>query len=201
MQSHIIKLSTSTKVLYSLFNFFAPIASVVAFIYASKASGTASTLALMSSIVVGTVCLLWKWEKYKQFLLIKDNTLFVCRGEVTAPKILERIQVEGNDVAWSGTLSLDYNGKRIKLLDAYASWIGILCVIGKFVWIPMLLGYMMQLYFVSELYKTFPQLFSRAPKNVTRNTVIAFSVLMWLFTIYVGFVGIVGLLLRFAGRL
>lgn len=181
----IIKLSTGTKVLYCLFNFFAPIASAGALIYKGNVSETTAVLAFVVGFVAGTFCLLWKWAAYSRFLRVEGKELFVCRGEIASPEILACIQVENNDVSWSGALALNYNGKKVKLLDAYPAWIAILCVLGWLVWIPIVMENFMQHYLVRELYKGFPQLFSRAPKNVSKGAVTASTVLMWVFTGYI----------------
>ena len=190
---HIIKLSTSTKVLYSLFNFFAPVAVVALFVWNLQAFSLTSSLVAFLSIGVGLFCLLYNLRRYNRFLWINGKTLQVCRGKQNEPEVLETISVEdGITYKLGRNFKLKYNDKSIQLLDTYVSTIGIICVIGKFVWVPFLQGLYLQKYFLYELYQALPQLFKEEPKKVTSGTVKVWAFMMWLFTIVISMVGLWG---------
>ena len=84
----IIRLNTSTKVLYSLFNLFAPISFVCVFAIYLEAYDIMTTLVSLLSLVIGLFCLISNLIKYNRFLCVNDKTITICKGNINSPKVV-----------------------------------------------------------------------------------------------------------------
>lgn len=90
----IIRLNTSTKILYSLFNFFAPISFITIGANTLNAYNIIGTLFSLLSIAIGLFCFISNLIKYNRFLYINDKTITICKGKINNPKVIQIIKTE-----------------------------------------------------------------------------------------------------------
>lgn len=192
----IIRLNKSTKILYSLFNFFAPISFIFIGICVLDAYNIVATLFSLLSIVVGLFCLISNLIKYNRFLCINDKTITICKGKINNPKVVQIIKTE-NIVPeeLNNSLTIKYENKKVKLLHTSFSILGIICYIGPLVFIPILKNTNTALHSMVELYGVFPELFKFAPKNPSKTDDVTINFLTWCFVLFISALGCLGILL------
>lgn len=192
----IIRLSTSTKVLYSLFNFFAPISFIFIGACALDAYNIMATLFSLMSIVIGLFCLISNLIKYNRFLCINDKIITICKGNINNPKVVQIIKAENiASEELNKDLTIKYENKKIKLLHTSFSILGTICYLGPLVAIPILKNTNTALHNLVELYEAFPTLFKTTPKNPSKFDDIIVNVVAWGFVIFVSALGFLGMLL------
>lgn len=192
----VIRLNTSTKILYSLFNFFAPISFIFIGTCVLDAYNVMATLFSLLSIVIGLFCFISNLIKYNRFLCINDKTITICKGKINNPKVVQIIKAE--NIAFeelNKDLTIKFENKKIKLLHTSFSILGTICYIGPLVVIPILKNTNTALHNLVELYETFPTLFKTAPKRPSKADDILVNFFAWGFVLFVSALGCLGLLL------
>lgn len=192
----IIKLNTSTKILYSLFNFFAPISLVYVGISILGAYNIKATLFSLLGIFIGLFCLISNLIKYNRFLCINDKTITICKGKIKNPKVIQIIKTENISSEKSNKdLVIEYENKKIRLLHTSFSFLGTICYIGPLFPILILKNRLTALHYMIELQKIFPELFEISQKTPSKSGDIIMNVFAWGFVLFVGFLGCLGILL------
>lgn len=192
----IIRLNTSTKILYSLFNFFAPISFITIGVNALNAYNIIGTLFSLLSIVVGLFCLISNLIKYNRFLYINNKTITICKGKINNPKVIQIIKTENlASEKISNNFTIKYENKKIQLLHTSFSMLGTICYVGPLVFIPVLKNLNTTFHSLVELYEVFPTLFEKAPKKTTKFYDIIIDTIAWGFVLFVSAVGCLGILL------
>ena len=192
----VIKLNTSTKILYSLFNFFAPISFIFIGVCTLEAYNILATLFSLMGILIGLFCLISNLVKYNRFLCINDKTITICKGKTSSPKVIQIIKTE-NIVSeeLNNNLIIKYENKKIKLMHTSFSLFGTICYIGPLVFIPIMKNTNVALHNLVELHEALPALFKKAPKNPSKADDIFANVFAWGFVFFVSVIGCLGLLL------
>lgn len=202
--SHIIKMDLNTKVLYSLFNFFSPIALGTFLFFngvtehGSEGDGAFSALfflLLVCSVVVGFVCFLVKLFKYNRFFYVQDNCIYLCKGKPNAPRVLDTLPVADIDKKLGAAPVVVHQNKKKKLLYPSLSWVGKICWLGPLLIIFIGHEQMIARRKMSELYALLPQLFEKAPKNPGSTEYVLMQIAMWGLVVLMSLFGIAGLLL------
>lgn len=192
----IIRLNTSTKILYSIFNFFAPISFITIGVNALNAYNIIGTLFSLLSIVVGLFCLISNLIKYNRFLYINNKTITICKGKINNPKVIQIIKTENlASEKISNNFTIKYENKKIQLLHTSFSMLGTICYVGPLVFIPVLKNLNTTFHNLVELYEVFPTLFEKAPKKTTKFYDIIIDIIAWGFVLFVSAVGCLGILL------
>lgn len=192
----IIRLNTSNKILYSLFNFFAPISFITIGANSLNAYNIIGTLFSLLSIAIGLFCLISNLIKYNRFLYINDKTITICKGKINNPKVIQIIKTENlASEKISNNFTIKYENKKIQLLHTSFSMLGTICYVGPLVFIPVLKSLNTTLHNLVELYKVCPTLFEKAPKKTTKFYDIIIDIIAWGFVLFVSAVGCLGILL------
>ncbi|MGN0031189.1 MAG: hypothetical protein ACI37Q_04465 [Candidatus Gastranaerophilaceae bacterium] len=192
----IIRLNTGTKVLYSLFNFFAPISFMFMLACTLDIYSIVATLFSLLSIVIGLFCLISNLIKYNRFLCINGKTITICKGKINNPKVLQIIKVE-NIVSedLNKDLTVKYENKKIKLLHTSFSVLGTICYIGPLVCIPILKNTNTALHNLVEISEILPSLFKTVPKKPSKTDDIIVNFVAWGFVLLVSVLGFFGILI------
>ena len=192
----IIKLELSTKILLSLFNFFAPIAMTFLIIASVvEVFSIKCTIWSLVAILFGLFSLIFNLVKYNKFLCVSDKTITICKGKADAPKVEQIINVDNvTSKIPDREISLKLEKKKVTLLHVYPSIVGLVCFAGPLIFIPIYKS----MYVVSqkslEIYDVLPNLFDKQPKNHTKGENILVNVLAWGFVLFISFVGLLGML-------
>lgn len=192
----VIRLNTSTKILYSLFNFFAPISFIFIGVCVLDAYNILATLFSLISIFVGLFCLISNLVKYNRFLCINDKTITICKGKINNPKVIQIIKTENiMSEELNKDLTIKYENKKIKLMYTSFSLLGTICYTGPLVAILIVKNTNVALHNLVELYEVLPALFKKAPKNPSKADDILVNIFAWGFVLLVSALGCLGLLL------
>lgn len=188
----IIKLDLSTKILYSLFNFFAPIAFV--FIIASifETYNILTSLFSLISIFIGLLCLILNLVKYNRYLCISDKTINICKGKINNPKVLKTIKTENivsNNLDKNFSLSINSEKKKVTLLHTKFSLLCLICYIGPIYPFLILENRIVTLNKLIELYQVLPELSLTTIKPSSKNYNIITHIFVWGFVLLVSFLG------------
>ncbi len=193
----IIKLSTNTKIQYSLFNFFFPIVIITALIYKCEAYSIYSTYISAFSILLGLFLLIYNYRKYKQFLLVDDSNIMICQGKTDEPKIIEIIPITSDiKISISDFIRLPiikYMGKNKDLMHTNIS---IFCLI---------LGLPLSAIFIGSSYYIAADVLQKLKIHIDESNIIYIkkikpwelkltNIFIWLYVIYVCFFGILGII-------
>ncbi len=195
MANNIISLNLSTKIQYSLFNFFAPIAMVAIFVCSLELYNFKSTLFGFLSVIIGLFCLFFNLIKYNKYLNINDDSIILCSGKIKKPKVLKIIKKsELQSMQIGFDFSIEYNAKKIKLLNITPSILGVICWIGPLVFIPILKIKNVLFDKLTETKLLIPEII--IPDNIkqpSKTTNIITDLLMWVFVFFVSAVGCLGI--------
>ena len=192
----VVRLDTSTKVLYSLFNFFAPISFTALAMCSLELFNITATLLSLLSIIVGLFCLILNLTKYNRFLCISDKTISICKGNINNPKVIQMIKTENIATTdLNRNLTIRYENKKIKLLHTSFSILGVICYIGPLVAIPILKNINTAFHSLFKLHQTLPALFETAPKKPSKVNDIIVNIAAWGFVLFVSAIGCLGILL------
>lgn len=190
----IIKLDTSTKVLYSLFNFFAPISFVFIGACSLQAYSVLTTLFSLISILVGLFCLISNLVKYNRFLYVNEKNIAICKGKINNPKVIKIFKTENiKSEELYKDLTIKYANKRTKLLHTSFSLLGMICYAGPLIFIPIIKNANVTHHYLVKLHDVLPTLF-KTPKNPFEVNNILMNVFAWGFVIFVSAIGCLGLL-------
>lgn len=194
--SRIVSLDTNTKIQYSLFNFFAPIATAAVMLVSLEAYNIISTLIGIISILVGLFLLISNLIKYNRFLHIGDQTISICSGNFYTPKLIKMIklsEIENNEL--KPDLSVTVNGKKTKLLHAEFSLFGSICILGPLLIFIILKNFNVSYNKVHEIKTLLPELTTTKTKQPGKAENLFINFITWLFILFITSVGCLGILL------
>lgn len=190
----IIKLNLSTKILYSLFNFFAPIAFITILTNSLGLSGGKNFLFTLLSIFIGFACLFLNLAKYNRYLYINENNVAICKGKINNPKVIKIIKIE-NAISekLNNNLTIKYENKKIELLNTSFSIVGTICFIGPLLLILIAKNTNTLSHISHKIYQKLPMLFDEEPKKPNRANDFITNFTTWLLVLFISFIGLVGL--------
>ena len=195
MENKIIGLDLSTKIQYSLFNFFAPISFVAILIVGLDLYNIKATLFAFLSIVFSFFIFLINIIRYNRYIVINETSITICTRK-KHPKIIKIIK---KATLANKTIGPDFsitdNGKKVKLLHYAPSIVGLICWIGPLMFIPILKRNNVFSEKISEIKALLPEIVENNfnQENKTSNTMI--NVLMWGFVLFVTALGCLGIFL------
>ena len=193
--SKIIKLDLYTKIMYSLFNFFAPVSFVFIIACSFELYDILTTLVSFIAIFIGLFCLIFNLIRYNRFLYIDDKTINICKGKIDNPKVLKAINIDSADLTdISKNFTVKYEQRKIKLIYHTFSILGIICYIGPLIFIPVFKYKNVAIHKLYEFNRLIPKLSLTNIKEPTKGSDIIVNTLAWGFVLLVTFLGSIGLL-------
>lgn len=198
--NRIISIDQATKTQYFLFNFYGPVAFVfVALMSVKLYKSVWAFLFLVFILVFSLILAIYYYKKYNQFLVVNEDSIYVCSGKPNSPKVIENIHLsEIPKDSFTKNFELKINKRKINLLYTQMPAPYLILYIGPLIFIPMLKQHNVLQNKLSELHSLLPQEFTK-PQSDKQNpalTVIG-DVLMWLFVGLITFLGCIPLFMVF----
>lgn len=196
MNQNILCLDLNTKIQYSLFNFFVPIATVAVVLNSLELYYFVSSLIAIVSIFVGLFSLFINLSKYNKFVYVDGDTMFLCSGSKHYPRVKAKFKVSEitPDSVVKG-FTIKQNGKKYELLNPLMSIFGCICIAGPLLFIPIFKKTNVVSNKLWELSDLLPQLEPPKYKRPSNAENLIANILMWGIVLFLSLVGVLGLFL------
>lgn len=191
----VIGLDLNTKIQYYLHDFFAPISVTTILLCSIKINSTTATLISILSIIIGLMCLFNGISKYNYIIYLTENGFSLCKKTKKSLKIIQTFNNTDNIPPLMNNFTVKTGDKKIKLLYQSPSLIAVAFYAGPLIIIPHLKLFYLSRKLLYAIKNKIPQLVTLDVKEPSKVSVFISNLLMWLFVIFVVFVGSIGIIL------
>ena len=190
-KSRIIKVDLCTKIIYFLFNFFAPI-SIVAIVCSSENFlNIGASLASLMALLLGLIIAIHNLSNSNKYLVIEEKVISICKGNIKNPKIERMIEVESIEPGCIKQRLLVKSGDEyIKLLHTSCSLVSLCLFVGPLIFIPLMKNKDTEQRKLLELYQFCPELFENAPPPMSVWYTGFANFLTWCFVLFITGIGL-----------
>ena len=97
--SRVIRVDLATKVLYFLFNFFAPISLVPIACASFDVYNIVATLVSLLALLLGLRIAIYNLSNSNKYLVVEDKVISICKGDMKNPQVIQMLEIEAIEPA------------------------------------------------------------------------------------------------------
>ena len=194
--SRVIRVDLATKVLYFLFNFFAPISLVPIACASFDVYNIVATLVSLLALLLGLRIAIYNLSNSNKYLVVEDKVISICKGDMKNPQVIQMLEIEAIEPAsLKNRLLVHYGNQYIKLLHTSCSIVSLVCWVGPLIFIPLMKNKNVEAIKLAELYHLSPDLFEKVPPKPSAGGTLLANLLAWGFCLFVVGVGLIGVVM------
>ena len=194
-KNNIIKINKSTKILLSLFNFFAPITFAVLLINIPYfASREKLLLVIFIGILLGFASLFYCAKKYNNVIVVSEEKISICKRINKKLRVLSSIAVSDIKAHKSGTFYVNQQDNK-PIFYTNPSIVSFICLLGPISIFIMCSALYANAQLSTNLQKQVPSLKTLKYNENQKGLVIFSNILSWLSVLAITGIGLLAIMI------